>query len=127
MVAELQKLFIGTWEKQKGEPLACRNYFPPADSPAAPRWCALSAAHPTKPYSLIYATLISALRSAVSEIWITNAYFVPDPQLKETLKAAAARGVDVKAGSAQQHRFVAGVPRWPRELQRTAEGGRQAV
>ena len=39
---------------------------------------------------------ISALRSAETEIWITNAYFVPDPQLKEALKEAAARGVDVK-------------------------------
>lgn len=51
---------------------------------------------PEDPYSLIYATLISALRSAQGEIWITNAYFVPDPQLLESLKTAAARGVDVR-------------------------------
>jgi cardiolipin synthase len=51
---------------------------------------------PNEPFSLIYATLISALRSAQSEIWLTNAYFVPDPQLLEALKEAAARGVDVK-------------------------------
>jgi len=51
---------------------------------------------PDEPYSLIYATLISALHSAVSEIWITNAYFVPDPQLVTALNDAAARGVDVK-------------------------------
>lgn len=51
---------------------------------------------PDEPFSLIYATLISALRSAQTEIWLTNAYFVPDPQLLAVLKEAAARGVDVK-------------------------------
>ena len=51
---------------------------------------------PDEPYSLIYATLISAMRSAETEIWLTNAYFVPDPQLLAALKEAVARGVDVK-------------------------------
>ncbi|MNY32848.1 Cardiolipin synthase [compost metagenome] len=51
---------------------------------------------PDDPYSLIYVTLISALHSAQSEIWLTNAYFVPDPQLLAALKQAAARGVDVQ-------------------------------
>jgi cardiolipin synthase len=95
VVAELQKLFIETWEKQKGEPLACRNYFPPPEVRGTEVVRAIGSS-PGEPYSLIYATLISALRSAATEIWITNAYFVPDPQLKEALKAAAARGVDVK-------------------------------
>ncbi|MCY1231184.1 Cardiolipin synthase A [compost metagenome] len=34
--------------------------------------------------------------SAQTEIWLTNAYFVPDPQLLAALKDAVARGVDVK-------------------------------
>ena len=41
-------------------------------------------------------TLISAIGSAESEVWLTNAYFVPDPQLLDALEAAAARGVDVR-------------------------------
>ena len=36
------------------------------------------------------------MRSAETEIWLTNAYFIPDPQLLAALKAAAARGVDVR-------------------------------
>ncbi len=28
VVAEFQKLFMDTWARQKGEPLAARNYFP---------------------------------------------------------------------------------------------------
>ena len=51
---------------------------------------------PDEPYSLIYATLISAIRSAEKEVLLTNAYFVPDPQLLDVLKQAAARGVDVR-------------------------------
>jgi cardiolipin synthase len=41
-------------------------------------------------------TLLSAINSAETEVWLTNAYFVPDPQLLAALKTAAARGVDVR-------------------------------
>ncbi len=95
VVAELQKLFIGTWATQKGEPLAARHYFPPPERKGTEVVRAIGSS-PNEPFSLIYATLISALRSAQSEIWLTNAYFVPDPQLLAALKEAAARGVDVK-------------------------------
>ncbi len=94
-VAELQKLFIDTWEKQKGKPLATRHYFPTTERKGHEVVRAIGSS-PDEPYSLIYATLISALRSAQTEIWLTNAYFVPDPQLLTELKDAVARGVDVK-------------------------------
>ena len=51
---------------------------------------------PDEPYSLIYATLISAISNAETAVFLTNAYFVPDPQLLAALKAAVQRGVDVK-------------------------------
>jgi cardiolipin synthase len=50
---------------------------------------------PEEEYSLIYATLLSAIGSAETSVRITNAYFAPDPQLLDALMAAAARGVDV--------------------------------
>ena len=53
VVAEFQKLFLETWEAQKGEQLE-------------------------------------------TSVNITNAYFVPDPQMLAALAAAARRGVDVK-------------------------------
>ncbi|MHC8338704.1 cardiolipin synthase [Pseudomonas sp. HLT2-19-2] len=95
VVAELQKLFIGTWTTQKGEPLAARHYFPSPERKGSEVVRAIGSS-PDEPFSLIYATLISALHSAQTEIWLTNAYFVPDPQLLAALKEAAARGVDVK-------------------------------
>lgn len=95
VVAELQKLFIQTWEKQQGSAMAPAHYFPELDRQGDELVRAIGSS-PDDAYSLIYATLISALRSAQSEIWITNAYFVPDPQLLEALRQAAASGVDVR-------------------------------
>jgi cardiolipin synthase len=95
VVTELQKLFIETWEKQKGEPLAKRKYFPTIN-PKGHEVVRVIGSSPDDPYSLIYATLISALHSAQTEIRLTNAYFAPDQQLLTELKEAAARGVDVK-------------------------------
>jgi cardiolipin synthase len=43
-----------------------------------------------------YATLISAIRSAASHIWVTAAYFVPTLQEKRALARAARRGIDVR-------------------------------
>ncbi|MHC5352478.1 cardiolipin synthase [Metapseudomonas furukawaii] len=95
VVAELQKLFIITWAKQQGAPLPARHYFPPPEQ-RGNEVVRVIGSSPDEPYSLIYVTLISALRSAQSEIWLTNAYFVPDPQLLATLKEAVSRGVDVR-------------------------------
>jgi cardiolipin synthase len=95
VVAEFQKLFLATWEKQKRGPLAARNFFP-APVAAGKEVVRAIGSSPDEPYSLIYATLISAIGSAETTAHLTNAYFVPDPQLLATLKDAAARGVDVK-------------------------------
>lgn len=95
VVAELQKLFIGTWDQQKGGTLVPRHYFPPIQ-PMGKEVVRAIGSSPEEPYSQIYATLISALQSAQSEIWLTSAYFVPDPQLLDALKAAVRRGVDVR-------------------------------
>ncbi len=95
VVAEFQKLFIQTWEKQQGPPLAKKKYFPEQRAKGKEIVRAI-AGSPDEPYSLIYATLISAITNAESEVLLTNAYFVPDPQLLAALKDARARGVDVK-------------------------------
>jgi cardiolipin synthase len=94
VVAEFQKLFIAAWESQKGAPLAERNYFPPIKNMGQQVVRAIGSS-PEDPFSLIYVTLLSAIGSAETSVQLTNAYFVPDPQLLETLEAAAKRGVAV--------------------------------
>jgi cardiolipin synthase len=95
VVAEFQKLFIATWEKQGGAALDGRVAFPRPASPGREVVRAI-ASSPDEPYSLVYATLLSAIASAETGIYVTNAYFVPDPQLMAALMDAARRGVDVK-------------------------------
>jgi cardiolipin synthase len=95
VVSEFQKLFITDWQEQQGEPLAPRDYLPKQKSKGDQVVRAIGST-PLQPYSQMYVTLISAINSAESSICITNAYFVPDPQLKQALKDAAARGVDVR-------------------------------
>lgn len=95
VVGEFQKLFMQTWEKQRGKPLAQKDYFPALKVQGKDIVRAIGST-PDDPYSLIYLTLISAIGNAEKEVHLTNAYFVPDPQLLKSLIDAAARGVDVK-------------------------------
>ena len=95
VVGELQKLFMQTWQKQRGKPLAQKEYFPALKVQGNEIVRAIGST-PDDPYSLIYLTLISAIGNAEKQVYLTNAYFVPDPQLLQALIDAAGRGVDVK-------------------------------
>ena len=95
VVGELQKLFMGTWEKQRANPLALKDYFPEL-SPHGNDMVRAIGSTPDDAYSLMYLTLISAIGNAEREVYLTNAYFVPDPQLLKALVVAAGRGVDVR-------------------------------
>ena len=95
MVGELQKLFMATWEKQRGNALAAKQYFPALQAQGNEIVRAIGST-PDDPYSLMYLTLISAIGNAESQVHLTNAYFVPDPQLLKSLIDAAGRGVDVR-------------------------------
>ena len=95
VVAEFQKLFMETWVAQKGEPMAARNYYPTPERVGRDVVRAIGSS-PRDNYSAIYATLLSAIGSAETSVYLTNAYFAPDPQLLDALEDAARRGVDVK-------------------------------
>lgn len=95
VVADFQKLFIETWDKQKGKPLAVKQYFPPLKPRGNEVVRAIGSAA-DEPPSLIYLTLISAIANAEKHVRLTNAYFAPDSQLLAALTAAAQRGVEVQ-------------------------------
>jgi cardiolipin synthase len=95
VVGEFQKLFMTTWSQQKGKTLATRIYFPDLTNQGGEVVRAIGSS-PDEPYSQIYSTLISAINSAETQVFITNAYFVPDPKLLAALKEAVQRGVDVR-------------------------------
>jgi cardiolipin synthase len=94
-VAKFQQLFLATWEQQNGEALPVKNFFPKqADKGSAIVRAVASSTD--EDYNQMYVTLLSAISSAETYAYITNAYFVPDPRLLNTLEQAARRGVDVR-------------------------------
>jgi cardiolipin synthase len=95
VVADFQKLFMDTWQRQKGKPVAAANYFPAIGRQGDVVVRAIGGTS-TEPYSQIYATLVSAIRSSSTSILLANAYFDPDPQLLGAIAQAARRGVDVQ-------------------------------
>jgi cardiolipin synthase len=94
VVAEFQKLFLATWNKQNGPALAERNYFPALTAQGQDIVRAIGST-PDGPKSLMHLTLVSAVGNAQTTVQITTAYFVPDPALLTALVNAAQRGVEV--------------------------------
>jgi cardiolipin synthase A/B len=95
VVAEFQKLFLATWEKQKGDPLPPKRYLVRIERKGDQIVRAVGST-PDSKISILHTTLLSAIANADRSIHLTNAYFVPDQELLDQLKAAARRGVDVK-------------------------------
>jgi cardiolipin synthase len=95
VVAEFQKLFLETWELQKGAELSERNYFPDlkAEGNALVRAVGSS---PGQSNRLTFVLYVSAITFAENSLHLTNAYFVPDDETVKALSDAARRGVDVK-------------------------------
>jgi cardiolipin synthase A/B len=94
-VAEFQKLFLETWQQQKGPKLSGRNYFPDqkAEGKALVRAVGSS---PGKSNRLTFILYVSAITFSERSLHLTNAYFVPDDETVKALCDAARRGVDVK-------------------------------
>jgi cardiolipin synthase len=95
VVAEFQKLFLETWQLQKGPKLSGRNYFPDlkAEGNALVRAVGSS---PGESNRLTFVLYVSAITFAENSLHLTNAYFVPDDETVKALRDAARRGVDVK-------------------------------
>jgi len=95
VVAEFQKLFLDTWQTQKGATLSDRNYFPDlkAEGKALVRAVGSS---PGESNRLTFVLYVSAITFSERSLHVTNAYFVPDTETVNALRDAAGRGVDVK-------------------------------
>lgn len=93
-VAEFQKIFISQWNYQKGPPLKQCDYYPKL-SKQGDQILRVIGSVPQR-FSLIYVTLIAAIVSAETNVYITDAYFAPDHQMLHALEHAARRGVDVR-------------------------------
>lgn len=95
VVAELQHIFLEDWLHTTGEVLHGDRQFPQIAAGGDKLAQAISSAR-TDQSSIAKLVFYMAIQAARERIWIENAYFVPDRQIREGLVRAAARGVDVK-------------------------------
>jgi cardiolipin synthase len=93
VVKQFERLFRQHWLEQDGAALGEEE--PPADGDGAEVVRILGSA-PKRLTSRYYVTVLSAISSAATSVWITAAYFVPTHQEKEALIKAAKRGVDIR-------------------------------
>ncbi len=94
-VAELQKLFLDTWQRQKGATLSDRTYFPEIKEQGNTLVEVLGSTQ-GETNRTTFIMYVAAITFAENSLHLTNAYFAPDPQIIKALTDAAKRGVDVK-------------------------------
>jgi len=94
-VAEFQRFFLDTWQKQQGPELSGRNYFPDLkeEGNALVR---VVGSTPGQDNRITFIVYVSAITFAEHSVHLTNAYFIPDDQILDAFTDAAKRGVDVK-------------------------------
>jgi cardiolipin synthase len=96
VAAQFQKLFLQTWERAGGKlDGGSAHYFPPL-APSGAELVAAVATSGGDRETAIYDTYAAAIGHASRRLWMTQAYFAPDPALRRALIAAAVRGVDVR-------------------------------
>jgi cardiolipin synthase A/B len=95
VVAQLQHVFLEDWVHTTGEVLHGPSQFPPIE-PAGDMLAQAVASSRSDQSSMAKLQYYMGIQAARKTIWIENAYFVPDRQLRQGLVAAAARGVDVR-------------------------------
>ncbi len=94
-VGELKELFERHWTEQGGR----ASDLVQDDDPPGPQGEQVVRVIGSRGGQVLpryYATLLSAIRTATSRVWIEAAYFVPTHQEHEALEHAARRGVDVR-------------------------------
>jgi cardiolipin synthase len=95
-VAGFQQLFLANWREQGNDLPDRESFFPRPSRRGDELLQILHASGEERGYSPIYHAYLRAMELASERIWITQAYFAPDEQFIDTLRAAARRGVDVR-------------------------------
>jgi cardiolipin synthase len=95
VVVQLQHVFVQDWIHTTGEVLNGDRQFPFV-APAGTMLAQAISASRADSISMSKLLLYVAIQAARRSIWIENAYFAPDRQIRDGLAAAARRGVDVK-------------------------------
>ena len=103
-VAELQKLFFGTWREQKAPAAQEADYFPPLTRQGV-QTIRVIGSSPGNKEPLYYASALTAMSHARQRVWLCTGYFVPPHQEREELMKNRPRGAGcADCGSGLQRR-----------------------
>lgn len=95
-VRELQRLFLQTWEYEKGPPPANIQKLLPQPPPAGEVFARIVATNALKHRRTIHRSYLHAIKRARRFIYLWNPYFIPDRGVRRAFKNAAKRGVDIR-------------------------------
>jgi cardiolipin synthase len=95
VVTQMQFAFMDNWIKSRGELLNGPDYFPTIE-PLGPHVGQVIKSSPSEGSSTVKLLYIISVVSATKSIYISNAYFLPDPDTIRALEGAVRRGVDVR-------------------------------
>jgi cardiolipin synthase len=93
VVADLQRSFLDHWRADT--PIAPAEFFPPLEVTGDHSICVVAACGDDDA-CIIRNAYLAAAQAAHEQIWLTQAYFVPDDSILDELSRAARRGVDVR-------------------------------
>ena len=105
VVRQFQGAFAAAWSEATGELLTSRHLFEDAGAATqaretrdgdAPACAGLLLGTPTVGSTSVERFLAASIAGAAARLYIANAYFAPDDDLRRFLVAAAQRGVDVR-------------------------------
>jgi len=105
VVTQMQFAFMDNWVKSRGELLTGLDYFPQVEA-RGPHLTQVIKSSPSEGSSTVKLMYIVSIVSAEKSIWISNAYFVPDPDTLRALEGAVRRGVDVRVIVPGEHTDV---------------------
>lgn len=95
-VCYLQDIFLTTWNKSTKQDIVGVDYFPPVPEIRDGKTTAIVDRAPRITPELIRHTYAQAIRTAKRKIQIVNPYFLPTRSIKQELKAAIKRGIEVE-------------------------------
>jgi cardiolipin synthase len=100
VAAQFQALFFETWTRAGGSAdvsaTESARLFPKVEPIGTDLVAAVATRGGDHGETTIYATYYATIQHASQRLWMTQAYFAPNKQLREALIAAAKRGVDVR-------------------------------
>jgi cardiolipin synthase len=108
VVLQLQRIFLENWLYTTGEFLDSLGQFPVAQVAGDVKAQAVGSSR-TSQLSMAKLHYYLPIQAARKQVWIENAYFLPDREFLTALSAAARRGVDVRVVVPGKHTDIKAV------------------